>query len=311
MMIDRILDDIETRVEPFALCSLRQNATLDLERNHSGTLHYVMGGEGEIQFAQGRRVKLSEGMLVLMPSGKQHVLRGGNKRCTDLPQCFPLELHLAHLPPTNMPGQDTNLVLLCAYVDIALRGFHNVLYGIMKPIVFDTRKDATTAVLMPLLIHELSSPRVGGKSTIRSLIWVAFIQLLRAALEEETDNVQDLRILKEPRLLPAVQAILADPRSAHTVESLATLSAMSRSAFAARFRDTYGVGPMEFLRQHRVESAAKLLGNPSVSVEGAAHEVGFGSRSAFSRAFRAVMGCTPQEYRNKISESGDQPTHAD
>lgn len=238
-------------------------------------------------------------MLVLVPSGKQHVWRGGDKRCTDLPQCFPLESHLAHLPAPDVPKKDTNLVLLCAYVDIALRGFHNVLYGIMKPIAFDTRNDPTTAVLMPLLIRELSSPRVGGKSTIRSLVWIAFIQLLRAALEQKTDGAQDLRILKEPRLLPAIQTLLADLRSAHSVEPLATLSAMSRSVLAARFREIYGIGPMEFLRRHRVESAAKLLRNPSVSVEGAAYEVGFGSRSAFSRAFQGRDGVHPP----RISQS--------
>lgn len=312
MMIDKILDEIETHIDPFALCSLRQNATLNLERNHSGTLHYVLSGEGMLQLDRGHRIKLTEGMLVLVPSGQQHTLRGGKRRCTDLPQCSPLELHLAHLPTGDLPRQDTNLFLLCAYVDIALRGFHNVLYGVTKPIVFDTRTDHISSVLMPLVISELSAPRFGGKSTVRSLLWVAFIQLLRsAALEAGSELRQELRILKEPRLLPAVQAVLEDPKSAHTVESLAELAVMSRSAFAGKFQAAYGVGPMEFLRQHRVESAARLLGNPTISVKRAAHEVGFGSRNAFSRAFRSVMGCSPQAFRRRKPDALEQPADAD
>lgn len=300
LMIDSILDDIEIRIEPFALCSFTHNSILDLERNNSGTIHYVLGGDGEIELGREHRLKLTEGMLILVPSGKQHVLRGGSKMCSDFPECFPLQLHLAHLPIADLSTRDSNLVLLCAYVDIALLGFHNVLYGVTEPITFDTRKDPVTSVLLPLLMRELTAPRPGGKATVRSLIWIAFIQLLRASLEPKSTFSRELRILSEPRLLPAVQALLAESASAHTVQSLASRAAMSRSAFAARFRHVYGVGPMEFLRQHRVESAAKLLANPSMSVSRIAYEVGFLSRSAFSRAFKSVMHCSPQEYKNRL-----------
>ena len=72
---------------------------------------------------------------------------------------------------------------------------------------------------------------------------------------------------------------------------------MSRSAFAARFAGVYGNGPMELLRDLRVQRAAAMLSRSDLPVKRIAQLVGFQSRSAFSRTFTAATGVPPHRYR--------------
>ena len=92
----------------------------------------------------------------------------------------------------------------------------------------------------------------------------------------------------------------------HLDESL-TISALSRRAclstttFKEGFRRLYGLPVHTWLRQRRMERAAELLRDSSLSVLGVAQSVGYGSASQFSAAFRRQYGMTPAMYR-KMSE---------
>jgi AraC family transcriptional regulator len=74
---------------------------------------------------------------------------------------------------------------------------------------------------------------------------------------------------------------------------------MSRSAFARDFRATLGVTPMEFVTRIRLNLARRLLVSTVRSVEAIAPEVGFSSRSHFSRVFREHYGTDPSTFRRR------------
>jgi AraC-like DNA-binding protein len=69
---------------------------------------------------------------------------------------------------------------------------------------------------------------------------------------------------------------------------------MSRSSFAQRFKATVGSSPMDYLTRWRMLLAADRLANEPVSV--IALSLGYESESAFSTAFKRVMGCSPRRY---------------
>ena len=91
----------------------------------------------------------------------------------------------------------------------------------------------------------------------------------------------------------------------HLDESL-TISALSRRAclstttFKEGFRRLYGLPVHTWLRQRRMERAAELLRDSSLSVLGVAQSVGYGSASQFSAAFRRQYGMTPAQYRKNV-----------
>jgi len=79
----------------------------------------------------------------------------------------------------------------------------------------------------------------------------------------------------------------------------AAAAGMSRSRFAERFRQVCGRAPMAFLRELRMARAAHLLAGGRIPVKRIAQDVGFESRSAFSRAFAGAWGQSPRAFRRE------------
>jgi AraC-like DNA-binding protein len=52
--------------------------------------------------------------------------------------------------------------------------------------------------------------------------------------------------------------------------------------------------------RHRIQLAKNLLERPSLSIQEAAHELGFSSSTAFHRAFKRWTGMTPKQYRESF-----------
>ncbi len=86
-----------------------------------------------------------------------------------------------------------------------------------------------------------------------------------------------------------------------TIAALSRMTALSDTSFKTGFRLLYGMPVHRWLRQRRMELAAKLLRDSPLSVLGVAQEVGYGSVSQFTAAFRKHYGVTPAMYR-KMSD---------
>ncbi len=71
---------------------------------------------------------------------------------------------------------------------------------------------------------------------------------------------------------------------------------MSRSIFALRFKETVGATPMEYLTRWRMLLAGDRLKSSDDSISEVASSLGYESESAFGKAFRRVMGCSPRQY---------------
>lgn len=166
-------------------------------------------------------------------------------------------------------------------------------------------------MVLPTLVHKITNGGIGINATIRSFLNVAVTELLLAQLKQGSEHTSFMSLMDEPRLMPAVKAMFNEPATRHSVGSLAETCFMSRSSFATKFSETYGIGPMEFLRDVRLNSAANLLMQQSLTIESVGQLSGFQSRSAFSRAFFPnsnvrhklieIVGSINARYRQEIS----------
>jgi AraC-like DNA-binding protein len=77
------------------------------------------------------------------------------------------------------------------------------------------------------------------------------------------------------------------------VASLARETAMSRSAFAARFTELVGEPAMKYVTRWRMQVALDLLQTEDAPVSALAARLGYESEAAFSRAFKRIMGVSP------------------
>jgi AraC-like DNA-binding protein len=94
----------------------------------------------------------------------------------------------------------------------------------------------------------------------------------------------------------ALSAIHDRVNTPWTVESLAEAAGMSRSAFAARFKELLGQTPLEYVTEWRMQKAMQLLQQRDKKLIDVARSVGYESDAAFSKAFKRVVGANPGEY---------------
>jgi AraC-like DNA-binding protein len=81
------------------------------------------------------------------------------------------------------------------------------------------------------------------------------------------------------------------------VESLAGSVAMSRTAFANRFRRLVSLAPLEYLNQWRMTIARTALLNTEEPLTDIAARIGYLSDTAFSIAFKRSTGVSPGKFR--------------
>ncbi|MBQ8894795.1 MAG: helix-turn-helix transcriptional regulator [Clostridia bacterium] len=79
-------------------------------------------------------------------------------------------------------------------------------------------------------------------------------------------------------------------------ESLAALCGISTVYFRKCFSAAYGLPPMKYLQDLRIEKAKSLLQSDYSTISQVAESVGFCSIYHFSKMFRRAVGISPREY---------------
>lgn len=81
------------------------------------------------------------------------------------------------------------------------------------------------------------------------------------------------------------------------IHRLARLMGTNRNTLNQCFKTHLGVGPMTWLRNLRLDTAAEEIARTSDSIIEIAFSVGFDNPNNFSTAFRRRFGCSPREHR--------------
>jgi transcriptional regulator GlxA family with amidase domain len=97
----------------------------------------------------------------------------------------------------------------------------------------------------------------------------------------------------------ALAVLHRTPEHPWTVATLARRVGVSRTRLSERFRHFLGDSPIAYLAQWRLKLGAEMLQTSEESVAGVAAAVGYGSESAFNRAFRRAYGCPPGQFRRR------------
>jgi AraC-like DNA-binding protein len=189
----------------------------------------------------------------------------------------------------------------------ALTGSHaaTLLLQSLPPIVHIRRESdkATMRWSLERMREELRDPQPGGSLITQQLACMMLVQALRLHLTDTTSTTPGwLSALSDKHIGLAITNMHSDPGRNWTLQSLAECVGMSRSVFALRFRAIVGATPMEYLTRWRMLLAADRLKNSSDGLSTVAQSLGYVSDSAFGKAFRRVMGCSPRQY-TRSSES--------
>ena len=169
----------------------------------------------------------------------------------------------------------------------------------LPPIVHIRKESDKQAMRWSLdrMREELREPQLGGSLIAQQLAYVMLVQALRLHLAEGASGGAGwLFALADKQMSAAITGMHDDPGRGWTLEMLAERVGMSRSVFALRFKETVGATPMEYLTRWRMLLAGERLRHTGESLSAIAMSLGYESESAFGKAFRRVMGCSPRQH---------------
>ena len=126
--------------------------------------------------------------------------------------------------------------------------------------------------------------------------------------EEELDNYKDKNELPKSvdtefitHAIETVENNLDTP--GYSVEQLSKDLCMDRTGLYRKLTDMLDESPSLFIRNIRLQRAAKLLLENNMSITEIAEKVGFSTTSYMSKCFQDMYGCKPSEYAKKLKKS--------
>lgn len=182
----------------------------------------------------------------------------------------------------------------------AFEGNHaGILLSILPPVVH-LRKDSDREAMrwsLERMRQELREPQPGSALVAQHLVQMLLVQALRLHLSDGAQaGVGWLFALADKQIGAAMNAMHDEPGHHWTLEELAGKAGMSRSVFAMRFKEIVGNSAMEYLTRWRMLLAGDQLVSSGNSIAEIALSLGYESESAFSTAFKRVMGASPRRY---------------
>lgn len=233
--------------------------------------------------------------------GHLHILRSGRLTVTCAgqppliltePAVLLMPRHLAH---SFMPDPVIGADLICATIQIGGGKGNPIALGLPDLLVIPFDRVPMIAPTLDLMVGEAFSVHDGRQVVLDRLFEYLIVQTIRHVIGEGLVTVGVLAALGDPRLARALTAMHDKPQNVWTLEGLADVAGMSRTAFARHFRSITGSTPMEYLTRWRMTIAQNLLRKGS-SVKAVASVVGYDSPAALSRTFAKITGASPRQW---------------
>ncbi len=244
-------------------------------------------------------IKICEGDAFLFMSNQRYVL------CSDL-SATPIDVDKMDIANTTevVIGTGTEFSMVGCHVHLDRTNGFSILDVLPSTIHVDasSRQAPILRWLLDQLVQERANKLPGSTAASSQIAHLMFIQILRAYLDDAGPLPPGwLRAMSDTRLLPALQLIHNEPGHNWTLVELARASAMSRTTFAEHFKNVAGVAPLTYLTEWRMRLAESALRNENTSISSLAETLGYSSVSAFSNAFKRVVGTAPQRVKGSAA----------
>ena len=117
--------------------------------------------------------------------------------------------------------------------------------------------------------------------------------------QEQVDKVEHKEVkgndeILMERIMKAINKNLSD--SSFNVDMLTSEVGISRAQLHRKMKEMTGISTSEFIRNIRLEQAARLLREQKINVTQVAYTVGFSNLAHFSTIFRKHFGVSPSEF---------------
>ena len=158
-----------------------------------------------------------------------------------------------------------------------------------------------TAGIISSLERLSRSKALGVTST--TLIYLVELLMLLVEESKRTERTVSVQTDMDLSIEQAVEYISLHYNEQITIDELASLVHVSPSHFAATFKETKGISPIEMLIRTRISRAKEFLEYTNFPTKRIASECGFNSTQYFARLFSKRVGQSPKQFRSTVHHS--------
>ncbi|MEP2031443.1 MAG: AraC family transcriptional regulator [Paracoccaceae bacterium] len=201
-------------------------------------------------------------------------------------------------------GVETGIMYGLIRIDHAASGMlMNLLPNALKIDPWEEDAGSWLQATLQFIAREARELRPGGETVITRLADVVVIEAIRRWLNNAPDaNRGWLKAARDPQVGRTIVAIHRAPAAKWSVESLAQVAGMSRSAFSARFTELVGVPAIQYLATWRMYLARERLVETNQPISQIAANVGYLSEPSFNKAFKRVFDVPPGKIRKQQNQ---------
>lgn len=267
---------------------------------HCLMFHLVLDGAAEFHFDDTSCV-LQTNDFILFPRGEGHQLNGQSPAPRAPLTSLPIQCVSERFETLEYGGNGETSRLLCGALFFTHPLAQKLLSGLPTALVIrESHRPTHTLVkhISELIRTETQYVGLGTEAVLSRLAEILIIAVLREHLNSlEAGTLGWLSVLSDDRIAKALQLIHNAPDEHWRLESLAKEVGMSRTNFAQQFKQLVGNTPMDYLTEWRMSLAYSKLQFSKDTLLTIALDLGYQSESAFSRAFKKVIGKSPGEVR--------------
>ena len=142
--------------------------------------------------------------------------------------------------------------------------------------------------------------RPGSAAVLERLSEMMFVDAVRRYIDRLPEDATGwLAGLRDDCVGAALTLIHADPGHPWMIEEISARVGLSRSALHDRFVRLIDDAPMQYLARWRMQVASTRLSETTAPIATIGFELGYGSETAFSRAFERIVGTAPSQWRKQ------------
>ena len=252
-------------------------------------------------------VYMLRGMAGVTADDKEFIVQEG-----DLVLIYPSSVHSMFSLDGNPPAYavlkyDTAQFASISSYTPSLSNIYRYAHGNNMPIYFESplADELDSRRIFDRCINELKNYRYGFDVVLRAQISMLNFGIIRHWIDSGLD-IRNCPAQAE-NTAAGIENI-AEYIDSHLAENvkvndIAAQCHMSYSAFAAKFREHYGISCKEYIERMRIYKAEELLLFTDWDISFIAQEVGFSDSSHFINAFKSQRELTPKQFRLRKKRS--------